>query len=216
MAQIFHPAFNPVSRATVLGGPFLLAGAVWLASVFYRSPYFTQVDVAREQPVPFSHEHHVKGLGLDCRYCHTSVEESPFAGLPPTKTCMNCHSQIWADSPMLEPVRRSFRDGTPLAWARVHDLPDFVHFDHSIHVRQGVGCVTCHGRVDEMPLMRRDVPLFMDWCLDCHRNPAPYLRPRDQVFAPDWQPPGDPLVLGKRLLEEYRVGHPTNCSVCHY
>jgi len=216
MAQIFHPAFTPISRATIFGGLLFIAGAVWLLSTFSRSPYFTQADVAREQPVPFSHKHHVSGLGIDCRYCHTSVEDGPFAGIPPTKTCMNCHSQIWADSPTLEPVRRSFQSGTPIAWTRVHDLPDYVRFDHGIHVRQGVGCVTCHGRVDEMPLMRREHALFMDWCLDCHRNPAPHLRSREKIFDFDWKPAGDPVAVGTKLIHAYGVGNPTSCSVCHH
>jgi Cytochrome c7 and related cytochrome c len=171
-----------------------------------------------EQPIQFSHAHHVGGVGIDCRYCHTSVEESAFANIPPTKTCMNCHSQIWTNAPILEPVRASFRDNTRLTWTRVNDLPDFVYFNHSIHVRKGVGCATCHGRVDKMPLMYQDAPLTMMWCLDCHRNPAKYVRPRDQVYNMAWErPSGDP-DLGKRLVEEYKIGRVeqlTSCSTCH-
>ena len=144
-------------------------------------------------------------MGIDCRYCHTSVEESAFANIPPTKTCMNCHSQIWANAPILEPVRASFRDNKPLRWTRVHDLPDFVYFNHSIHVKQGVGCATCHGPVDQMPLMYQQATLQMDWCLDCHRDPAKYVRPRDQVFNMAWERPADDPGLGERLVEEYKI-----------
>src|SRR5262249_46164795 len=144
---------------------------------------------AREQPVPFSHRHHVGGIGLDCRYCHTTVEVSSFAGIPPTKTCMNCHSQIWTNSAMLEPVRESFRSGKSIEWNRVHHLAGFVYFDHSIHVKKGVGCVTCHGRVDQMPLTWQESSLQMEWCLGCHRNPERFVRPREQVFSMDWDWP---------------------------
>ncbi len=159
-----------------------------------------------EQPIQFSHAHHVGGKGIDCRYCHTSVEESAFANIPPTKTCMNCHSQIWTNAPILEPVRASFRDNKPLHWTRVHDLPDFVYFNHSIHVKKGVGCATCHGRVDKMPLMYQQANLQMNWCLDCHRNPAKYVRPRDQVFNMAWERPSDDPGLGERLVQEYKIG----------
>jgi len=157
----------------------------------------------------------VGGIGIDCRYCHTSVEESAFAGIPPTQTCMNCHRQIWSTSALLEPVRESFRTDKSLIWIRVHDLPDFVYFDHSIHVRKGVGCATCHGRVDRMPLMWRTQTLHMEWCLDCHRHPEQYLRPRDKVFAMDWEPPADQIALGTRLVHDYGVRSMTSCSVCH-
>jgi hypothetical protein len=217
MAQIFHPSTNTISRVSIFGAVFILAALLWAVAEIQRSSYITQVGVARTQPVPFSHKHHVSGLGIDCRYCHTTVEESSFAGIPPTKTCMNCHSQIWADSPMLEPVRQSFRMDQSLRWLRVHDLPDFVYFDHSIHVKKGVGCVTCHGRVDRMPLMWREQPLTMEWCLECHRAPERFVRPREYVFDLDWRPAEDQLALGRRLVEQYhiKVGQLTNCSVCH-
>jgi hypothetical protein len=159
----------------------------------------------------------VAQLGIDCRYCHTSVEQSHFAGLPPTATCMNCHRQIWTNAELLAPVRESYAKGTPLRWTRVHDLPDFVYFNHSIHVAKGIGCVTCHGRVDRMPLMFQHASLQMEWCLDCHRNPARYIRPKDQVFNLAYEPPADP-GLGARLVKEYRVQSPrtlTSCSTCH-
>jgi hypothetical protein len=175
--------------------------------------------VARTQPVPFSHEHHVGGLGIDCRYCHTSVETSAFAGIPPAATCMNCHSQIWSTSSMLEPVRASYRTGKPIVWMRIHELPDYVNFNHSIHVSKGVGCVACHGRVDQMPLTWQAEPLTMQWCLDCHREPEKYVRPREKVFEMDWQGTGDPLVLGRELIKEYKIKNErslTTCSICHY
>ncbi|MGD9647018.1 MAG: cytochrome c3 family protein [Pirellulales bacterium] len=191
MAQLFHPSMNTFSRVTIFGAVFLLAGAFWLASVWSRSNYVTEVGVVRDQPVPFSHEHHVAGLGIDCRYCHTSVETSASAGMPSTATCMNCHARIWNQSPLLEPVRASYRTGESLEWTRVHDLPDYVYFNHSVHVAAGVGCASCHGRVDKMPLMWREHTLHMDWCLECHRNPEPHRRPRDQVFNLAWEPPGE-------------------------
>ena len=218
MSQIFHHSTNTVSRVSIFGALFLIAAALWLTLEFSRSPYATGEGVVRSQPVPLRHQHHVGGMGIDCRYCHTSVEESAFANIPPTKTCMNCHSQVWATAPILEPVRASFRDGKPLQWTRVHDLPDFVYFNHSIHVKQGVGCATCHGRVDEMPLMRQEATLMMQWCIDCHRSPAKNLRPRDQVFNMAWEPPAGDPGLGERLLKEYNIGSPEqlmNCSTCH-
>src|SRR5918998_1014233 len=140
MPQTFHPSMNTLSKVSIFGAAFIVAAIGWMLSVVYRSSYVTQEDVVRPQPVQFSHEHHVSGLGIDCRYCHTSVEDSSFAGIPPTKTCMNCHFQIWADSPMLEPVQESYRTGRSIPWTRVHDLPDFAHFNHSIHVNKGIGC----------------------------------------------------------------------------
>lgn len=215
MAQIFHPSFNTISRVSIFGAVFIIAALGKICMDIYRSPYFTQVNVVREQPVPFSHKHHVEGLGIDCRYCHTSVEKSSFAGIPPTKTCMNCHSQIWSDSPMLEPVRQSFQTDKSIEWTRVHDLPDFVYFDHSIHVSKGVACVTCHGQVDQMPLTSRANTLRMDWCLDCHRNPEKFVRPKEQVFNMNWTPTEDQKTLGPKLVKEYKIQKLTNCSVCH-
>jgi hypothetical protein len=217
MAQIFRPSTNSLARATILGALLFIVGSLWLLAEINRSSYVTNADVYRDQPVPFSHEHHVSGLGLDCRYCHTSVEESPFAGMPPTETCMTCHSQIWTNAPMLEPVRESYRTGRAIRWTRVHDLPDFVYFNHSIHVAKGVGCQSCHGRVDRMPLMYQASTLQMEWCLECHRNPEKNLRPRDQVFNMSYRPAGDQLEIGSRLVREYKVnvGQLTDCSICH-
>ena len=189
MAQIFHPSMNALARGTLFGAVFLVAFAGYAFYEVQSSSYITNVGVAREQPVEFSHEHHVRGLGIDCRYCHTSVETSASAGMPSTATCMNCHAHIWKQSPLLEPVRASYRTGESLEWTRVHDLPDFVYFNHSVHVAAGVGCASCHGRVDKMPLMWREHSLHMDWCLECHRNPEPHRRPRDEVFNLAWEPP---------------------------
>ncbi len=215
MSQIFHHSTNTLSKLSIFGALFLAGGALWVTVEINRSSYVTQAGVAREQPVPFSHAHHVGGMGIDCRYCHTTVETTAVAGVPPTRTCMNCHSQIWADSPTLEPVRESFRSGRSLTWTRVHDLPDFAYFDHSAHVNKGVGCGTCHGRVDQMPLMWQHASLQMEWCLDCHRRPAMYLRPKEHVFNVAWQPPADQWEQGQRLMKEYGVHPRTSCSTCH-
>jgi len=181
------------------------------------SPYVTWAGEVRDQPVPFSHEHHVGGLGIDCRYCHTSVEDSGFAGLPPTKTCMTCHSVIWTNADILEPVRKSWRDGEPLVWQRVHNLPGYVYFNHSAHINSGVSCVSCHGRVDQMMEVRQVKALNMNFCLDCHRNPAPNLRPVEFVTKLDWTPPNgeDPAEIGRRIIAEKHINPPVNCSGCH-
>jgi len=227
MAQIFHRSTNTLARASILATLLLVAGVLYTALEMTRSPYTTYAGVAKAQPVPFSHQHHVAGLGIDCRYCHTSVETSGFAGIPPTKTCMNCHSQIWTNAPMLEPVRESYRTGKSLVWTRLNDLPDFVYFDHSIHINKGVGCNSCHGPVNKMPLMFAQESLQMEWCLNCHRAPEKYLRPHkvegkpteDQVFNMDWPPANyDQATEGKRLAKEYNIQSTavlTSCSTCH-
>ena len=220
MAQVFHPSTNTLSKVTIFGGVFFLGAAAWALTVINRTPWITEAQVAREQPVPFSHKHHVQGIGIDCRFCHAEVEESSFAGIPATKTCMGCHLQIWKDAPVLEPVRESYRTDRSIEWTRVHDLPDFVYFDHSIHVAKGVGCESCHGRVDEMPLTWREHSLNMEWCLACHRDPAAYLRPKDKLFAMGWDPEKeDPPVsqreLGEKLMVQNQVKSLTNCSTCH-
>ena len=182
MPQIFHPSTNTIARASVFGGLLVIAAAVYAGNAFLRSSYVTQVDVVRDQPVPFSHDHHVSGLGIDCRYCHSTVETAAFAGMPSTEVCMGCHSQVWKDSPLLAPVRESYASGKPLAWTRVYDVPDFVYFDHSIHVAKGIACQKCHGPVDRMPLMRKATTLHMEWCLACHRHPELAVRPREEVL----------------------------------
>jgi Cytochrome c7 and related cytochrome c len=215
MAQIFHRSTNSLSKFSVFGALFLVSGLVWVLLEVNRSSYVTRAHEARPQPVPFSHAHHVGGLGVDCRYCHTSVERAAYAGIPPTKTCMNCHSQIWSQSPTLEPVRASFRSDKSIEWTRVHDLPDFVYFNHSAHVNKGVGCSTCHGRVDQMPLMWQEKSLQMEWCLDCHRHPERYLRPKAEVFNIAWNPPADQEEKGRDLVMQYAVHTRTTCSTCH-
>jgi hypothetical protein len=215
MAQIFHRSTNTLSRVSIYGSVFILAALSYALYGVSKSAYVTDVNVARPQPVPFSHKHHVGELGLDCRYCHTSVEQSSFAGLPPTATCMTCHSQIWVNSPMLEPVRASYRDDQSLSWTRVNALPDFVYFNHSIHVNKGIGCTSCHGPIAQMPLTWAANTLQMSWCLDCHRQPENYVRPRESVFDPNYQPPADQLALGRRLVKEYKIQSLTTCSTCH-
>src|SRR5438045_9053611 len=182
MPQVFNRGATGLARMSLVILGLVVTSLALTLNELQRSPYVTKQGERLEQPVPFSHQHHAAGLGLDCRYCHTSVEDSSFAGIPPTKTCMNCHAQIWTNAPMLAPVRYSFSSGQSLQWTRVHDLPDFVYFNHSIHINKGVGCLSCHGQVDEMPLMYEENTLQMEWCLDCHREPERFLRPRNEVF----------------------------------
>ncbi|MDB5172901.1 MAG: hypothetical protein JWO87_2101 [Phycisphaerales bacterium] len=225
MPQLFHPAMNTVARLSIFGTIFLTAGIGWMAWGYERSSYITRQGDIRPQPVPFSHEHHVRGLGIDCRYCHTSVEDSYFAGLPATKVCMTCHSQMWNNAPLLQPVRDSWANNRPIIWNRVHNLPNFVYFNHSIHVNKGVGCVSCHGQVDMMPLVWKNSSLFMEWCLECHREPERVLRPREEVFNLHYDPAHDPkhpgetqLSLGLKLKEQYHLlprEQLQNCSTCH-
>jgi hypothetical protein len=215
MAQIFHRYANSYAKASIVAVLILAGAGFGVLDRLSRSTYMTRQDTFRDQPVQFSHQHHVGGIGIDCRYCHTSVEKAASAGIPPTKTCMNCHSQIWISSPYLEPVRESFRTDTPLRWTRVHDLPDFVYFNHSVHVKKGMGCSTCHGRVDRMPLMYQKASLQMEWCLECHRNPARFVRPREAVFQMDYEPPSNQLELGAQLVKAYDIRSLTNCSTCH-
>ncbi len=215
MAQTFHRSANTVFVVSLVALVLGVGGLIALGYALQSSPYTTRAFVARTQPIQFSHERHVAGNGIDSRYCHTSVETSAFAGIPPTKTCMNCHSEIFSNAPFLEPVRSSFRTDRSIEWVRVHDLPDFVYFNHSIHVNKGVGCSTCHGRVDLMPQMFQVQTLEMSWCLKCHRNPEQYVRPREAVFQMDDQAPRDQLTLGRRLVNEYGIRKLTNCSTCH-
>ena len=219
MNQIFHPSMNTIARLSIFGAVFVLIGVGLIINYVVRSPVMTQVNVAVEQPVPFSHLHHVRQLGLDCRYCHTSVEDSAFAGIPPTETCMTCHSQIWTEAALLEPVRASFRTGEPLQWNRVNNVSDFVYFNHSIHVNKGVGCETCHGQVDRMPLTWKSKTLFMQWCLECHRQPENFVRPVDQVFTMGYKlpPDHDQFALGQQLVADngIQVGRLDDCSICH-
>jgi hypothetical protein len=217
MAQIFAKSSNSIARALLVGmvvGFFSFLGVVY---AIYRSPYTTEQGVPRTQEVMFSHQHHVSGLGIDCRYCHTTVESSAYAGIPPTETCMSCHSQVWTDAPMLAPVRQSIASGIPLKWNRVNDVPDFVYFNHGIHVQKGIGCSTCHGPVERMPLTWKEHSLYMRWCLDCHEAPEKAVRPRDQVFNMAWRAPPDQVQQGRKLIAEYNIHteHLRDCSICH-
>jgi hypothetical protein len=218
MAQTFPRSTNTLAKLTIYGAVFILAGLGYLVYAVNQSSYFTEVNVAREQPVPFSHKHHVTDDGIDCRYCHASVERSSYAGVPTTHICMSCHSKLWLNSAMLEPVRASYANNSSLEWTRVNALPDFVYFDHSIHVKKGIGCTTCHGPIGEMPLTWRANTLYMRWCVDCHKHPERYVRPRSEVFSPNYTPPANQLALGRRLVAEYHIKSAqaiTACYTCH-
>lgn len=220
MPSIFGPGANAVARAVVVAVPLSIVGFSVAAGVYWRSSYRTGVGLVPDQPVPFSHKHHVSGLGIDCRYCHTTVETSSTAGMPASETCMNCHAQVWTAAAMLAPVRQSWDSDMPLRWNRVHEVPGFVYFDHSVHVSAGVGCVSCHGRVDEMPLVSKQHALSMKWCLDCHRHPEQALVPPDRVFDLGWRRPpddSDGALSGPSLMESsgVRTAGLTSCSACH-
>lgn len=219
MVQVFPKSANTLSKASIVVAGIVL-GTVGLATInINRTTYVTTQSMPIEQVVQFTHTHHVGSLGLDCRFCHAAVEESSYAGIPPSKTCMGCHSVVWKDAPILEPVRESFRNDTSVEWIKVHDLPEFVYFNHSIHVNKGIGCESCHGRVDKMPLMMRQNSLNMEWCLACHRAPEQFLRPKDQVFTMGWDPERalgkTQAELGAELKAENHVQSRTNCATCH-
>jgi hypothetical protein len=221
MPQIFTASADTRLRTALLVFVLVVCGAVLFIGGYMDSSYATLVGWVRDQPVPFSHEHHVGGLGIDCRYCHTTVEVSAKAGFPATHICMTCHSELWTGAPMLAPIRESLASGKPIAWQRVAKLPDYVYFDHSIHIARGVPCIACHGRVDKMPLMARAQPFQMRFCLDCHRNPAPQLRPPDQVTRMDWSDwnkrPGEHKLYGELMVKAYGI-EPSkldNCNICH-
>jgi len=215
LAQLFPRWTNKIPVMLALIGPGV--GALAVAGVWYfGSPEFTDVGYRPHQPVPYSHKVHVGKLGLDCRYCHASVERSPVANIPPTQVCMNCHKVVLKDSELLVPIRESFASGVPMRWVRVHNLPDYAYFNHSVHVRAGVGCVSCHGQIDQMEEVTQRKPLSMSWCLDCHRNPGPHLRPTEEVTNMNWIPPSDQAELARSIVEEKRLAPPvTDCSGCH-
>jgi hypothetical protein len=218
MAQIFHRSFNFISRLSLSGLVFLGGLALTGVLVVARSPYITNQRVTREQPVQFSHKHHVGDDGIDCRYCHTSVETSAYAGIPPTKTCMNCHSVLFNNVGYLEPVRESYRTEQSIQLVKVHRLADYVYFNHSIHINKGIGCSSCHGAVNEMPLIFQASPLTMQWCLDCHRNPQVNLRPKEEIFNMSWKAPANQEEIGKKLAADYKLrstSELTSCSTCH-
>lgn len=218
MAQIFHRGANNIAKASFVVA-IVLGGVAFLAyTQIARSSYLTGRYLEKQQPVQFSHKHHVGDDGIDCRYCHTSVETSASAGIPPTQTCMNCHSEIWADSPYLEIVRESYRDNKPIEWQRVHDLPGFAYFNHSIHIAKGVGCSTCHGQIDDMPAVFQENTLQMEWCLACHRAPEDFIRPKAEIYNMGWK---DGNLTGEerdQLKVDYRIRSTellTSCSTCH-
>ena len=228
MPQVFPKSANILARASFLAGPLVAAGAIVSMAAFFRSDYTTGAREVVEQPVPFSHKHHVAELGIGCQYCHTSVDQSASAGFPPTRTCMNCHQQMWTGAELLKPVRESYKEDKPIVWNKVHNTPHYVYFNHSIHIKKGVGCYSCHGRIDEMNLVYQSKTLLMEWCLDCHRNPENHLRPLDEVYNiawtaadeinPDTHEPYDQLTLGKKLKGDHMVREAsitTNCSFCH-
>lgn len=217
MAQLFPKSANYLAPASIAALVLVAGGAVGSLLALDYAGFNQRRGETVEQTVPFSHEHHVAGLGIDCRYCHTSVEKSAVAGIPPTSTCYNCHKIVWNEAPMLEPVRASIRTGQPLEWKKVHDLPDFAYFNHSIHVAKGIGCASCHGPVDQMRLMRSAESLQMRWCLECHRNPEKFIRPKEEVFNMNWKAK-DQETLGRELVQKYKVRPPaqiTSCGTCH-
>jgi len=214
MAQVFDRSSNALVRfSLVLTGLIVIALGVTLNEL-QRSPWVTRQGQRPDQPIPFSHKHHVEGLGLQCQYCHTQVEKAGYAGIPPTKTCINCHAQIWTNAELLEPVRQSWATGESIQWIRVHDLPDFVYFNHEIHVNKGIGCASCHGRVDEMPLMYQQNTLQMEWCLNCHRNPAVNLRPTSEVYNMAWQDPSTdkPVWCGSTGKNDGTTAQAVSCT----
>jgi hypothetical protein len=215
MRQLFHPAFNSIARITAVGAPALIVLLIWLSPRWERSVYVSQINVAIDQPVPFSHRHHVGGLGLDCRYCHWPVERSPVAGVPPTEVCMGCHEHLWTSARMLAPVRASWESGEPVSWVRVHDLPDFVYFDHIVHVAKGVACRTCHGPVNEMPLVWKTQTLYMEWCLDCHRDTLKSRGRVEDVFAFGVGPNTPAERGGAGRSASFVPDNLTDCSICH-
>jgi hypothetical protein len=216
--QFFPPNANLIARMSIYVIALLAAFSLIVLGVWFRSNYYRQVHIAVEQPVPFSHQLHNDVLGIECQYCHVSVEQSSFANIPAAETCMTCHAQVAVNSPDLAPVRESYATGQPVEWVKVYDLPDFVYFNHSIHVNKGIGCSSCHGQINQMPVVWQEQALFMGWCLNCHRNPENYVRPRDEIYNMSYVPAEPQNVLGPRLVAEYNIMPPeqlTNCYVCH-
>lgn len=224
MPQIFHKNMNYQVKTAIVAIVLLANAAFAAAFIWYKSGNVSGQGNQVIQPVQFTHEHHVGGLGLDCRYCHFNVERSSFAQVPPTKVCMTCHSQMYTQEQILEPVRESWRTDKPIQWVRVHQLSDFVYFNHSAHVNKGIGCAECHGRVDQMPLMYQANSLHMAWCLQCHFNPQDHVRPKDQITNMEYEHPtspdqkiavGDQQLTQLELAKQYHVQSKVNCSTCH-
>jgi hypothetical protein len=215
MSALFTPRADAIFKivlVVLVGGA---AGTVGALMLYPRIPYGTGQQEQVAQPVQFDHRHHVVDDLIDCRHCHTTVDRAPSAGIPSTELCLNCHSQVWNKSPLLDVVRASWFSGQAIPWVRVHRLPGFVYFNHAIHVNKGVGCVECHGRVDQMAAMEQVEPLSMGWCLDCHRNPAPRLRPVEEITSMTWEPPADRDAFGRELAKRYDVKPRTSCYTCH-
>lgn len=218
MAQVFNRSANNIAKISMIMAAVLGGLAFYFYTQIARSSYLTGIYVEKQQPVQFSHKHHVGDDGIDCRYCHTQVETSASAGIPPTQTCMNCHNQLYADQPYLEPVRASYRENKPIEWQRVHDLPEFAYFNHSIHVAKGVGCSTCHGQIDEMPAVFQQNTLQMEWCLSCHREPEKFIRPKSEIYNMKWKDSDLNPEERKDLKEKYKIRSKemmTSCSTCH-
>ncbi len=218
MAQIFNKSANNIARISMVLAVVLGGTAFYAYTQIARSSYLTGRYLEKQQPVQFSHKHHVGDDGIDCRYCHQTVETTASAGMPATQTCMNCHSQIWSDSPYLEPVRASFRDNKPLEWERVHDLPEYTYFNHSIHIAKGVGCSTCHGQIDNMPAVYQENTLQMEWCIACHRAPEKFIRPKKEIFNMQWQDDDLDTAERDKLKIDYKIRSKemmTSCSTCH-
>lgn len=218
MAQIFNKSANNIAKISMIMVVVLAGGAFYFYTQISRSSYLTGRYLEKQQPVQFSHKHHVGDDGIDCRYCHQTVETTASAGMPPTQTCMNCHSQLWADSPYLEPVRASYRDNKPIEWQRVHDLPEYAYFNHSIHVAKGVGCSTCHGQIDNMPAVYQENTLQMEWCLACHKNPEQFIRPKSEIYNMQWQDGDINEAERAKLKADYKIRSRemmTSCSTCH-
>ncbi|HRI04471.1 MAG TPA: cytochrome c3 family protein [Pyrinomonadaceae bacterium] len=218
MAQFFNKSANNIARISMVAAAVLAGVGGFAFTQFSRSSYLTGRYVEKQQPVQFSHKHHVGDDGIDCRYCHQTVETTATAGMPATQTCMNCHSQLWADSPYLEPVRASFRDNKPIEWERVHDLPEYTYFNHSIHVAKGVGCSTCHGQIDNMPAVFQENTLQMEWCIACHRAPEKFIRPKKEIFNMAWQDGDLDEKERKQLKSDLKIRSKemmTSCSTCH-
>lgn len=218
MAQIFPKSANNIAKISMIAAVVLAGVGGFAFTQFSRSSYLTGRYQERQQPVQFSHKHHVGDDGIDCRYCHQTVETTASAGMPATQTCMNCHSQIWSDSPYLEIVRASYRDNKPIEWRKVHDLPEYTYFNHSIHVAKGVGCSTCHGAIDNMPVVYQENTLQMEWCVECHRAPEKFIRPKSEVFNMNYQPGDIDQKDRDQLKIDYKIRSKemmTSCSTCH-
>jgi hypothetical protein len=215
MSLLFRPRHNTLAQISLFVAAAGALGGIGGLLIYVRTPYARGMQDPVEQPIQFDHRHHTRDEGIDCRYCHNTVDKSPSASLPPTSLCLNCHAQVWNKSPLLEPVRKSFFENRPLKWTRVYRVPDFVFFNHSIHVNKGVGCVSCHGRVDQMAAVEKATPLTMGFCLDCHRHPEKNLRPLSEITNMTWQPEGDAVAEGEALREQNHVQTRTSCTTCH-